>query len=98
MYLDTANSKIMTASGEVGTAGKPVRVFSVSALSGGTAGVSTLKNNGSGGTTWITMTCAAVSTSTQFDFGEKGIRFPNGCYWTKDANTTSVVVSYREEA
>ena len=98
MWLDTSNSRQLTASGEIATAGKPVRIFSINALSGATAGVSTVKIGGSGGTTWLTLTCPTVSTSNHFEFGEAGIRFPTGAYWTKDANTTSIVATYREEA
>jgi hypothetical protein len=89
-------SKQLTASGEVGTAGRPIRIFSVVALSGASAGSSTFKTGGSGGTTWLTLTCPTVSASNVWYF-EEGIRFPSGCYWTKDSNTTNVVVTYYEE-
>ena len=90
-------SKQLTGSAELASAGARVRLYSVVALSGGTAGVSTFKVGGSGGTTWLTLTCPVVSTSNTFDFGDNGILFDNGCYWTKDANTASVVVTYDVE-
>ena len=97
MAQGLGGTKQLTASGEVGATGKPVRVFLIVALSGGTAGVSTFKNNGSSGTTLFTATCATVSTDNIFNLGNRGMLFPLGCYWTKDANTTDVKVSYENE-
>lgn len=97
MSQQTGGTKQLTASGEVGTAGKPIRVYSFSVLSGGTAGTSTLKTNGSGGTTLFTYTCAVVSTDNIFNFGTKGMFFPLGCYWTKDTNSTDIKFNYEAE-
>lgn len=95
--LINSGTKQLTASGEVGAAGKPVRVFSFSVLSGGTAGTSTLKTGGASGTTLFTYTCSVVSTDNIFNLGTAGLLFPNGCYWTKDANSTDIKVNYTQE-
>lgn len=92
-----SGTKLLTASGEVASAGASVRVYSIVALSGGTAGSSTFKTGGSGGTTQFTATCSVVSTDNIFYFGTKGMLFVNGCYWTKDSNTTNVKVNYEVE-
>jgi hypothetical protein len=98
MAQGLGGTKRLTASGEVGSAaGKPVRIYSFSVLSGASAGVSTLKDGGASGTTLFTYTCAVVSTDNTFTFGEKGRFFPNGCYWTKDANSTDAKFDYEQE-
>lgn len=88
MPLINSGTKQLTASGEVGDAGKAIRIYSFSVLSGATAGTSTLKSGGASGTTLFTYTCPVVSTDNIFDFGPAGMLFPLGCYWTKDTNST----------
>lgn len=97
MALINSGTKQLTASGEVGAASKPLRVFSFSVLSGASAGTATLKTNGASGTTLFTYTCAVVSTDNIFDFGAAGMFFPQGCYWTKDSNSTDIKVNYTQE-
>lgn len=97
MAQGLGGTKQLTASGEVGTAGRPIRVYSITVLSGGSAGTSTLKNNGSSGTTYFTYLCSQVSADNLFTFGAKGMLFPNGCYWTKDGNSTDIKVNYEAE-
>lgn len=88
-------SALITASGAVGVAGKPKIIYAAHILStGGGAAVLTLKDNGTGGTIYITGTGTA-STGATFNFGE-GYFFPDDCYCTIGANTTSVLVSYDE--
>lgn len=97
--LQISGTRQLTASGEIGpNAGQPVRIYSIVSLSGATAGVCTVQDGGSGGTTFLTLTCGTVSTSNIFDFGTYGILFPNGAYWTKDGNTTNVTVNFSTEA
>jgi len=93
----TSGTKQLTGSGEIGHTGKPVRIYNITTLSGATAGVSTVKNGGSSGTTYLTLTCPVVSTSAIWDFGAEGILFPLGAYWTKDVNTATLTVTYRNE-
>lgn len=97
MAYQNGGTKQLTVSGEVGTAGKPIRVYSFSVLSGGTAGTSTLKTNGSSGTTLYTYLCGTVSVDNYFPLGTKGMLFPQGCYWTKDTNSTDIKVNYEVE-
>lgn len=97
MSLNRCATKVLTASGEISSASTNTRVYSITALSGGTAGSSTFKTGGSGGTTLLTLTCPVVSASNLFNFGANGLLFNGGCYWTKDANTTSITVTYETE-
>lgn len=96
MAWKVPGSTYLTASGAVGVAGKPKLVYGAHILSGGTAGVLVLKDNGSSGTIYIKLT-GTISTGAYFNFGE-GIFFPDDCYCTVDGNTTSVLVSYSEYA
>lgn len=99
MFGDTSavGTVYTTADVECSTAGKPFRVFHMSVLSGGTAAVVSLKNNGASGTVYATCKASVVSVSNEFDFGTNGILFPQGCYIDVDGNTTSVTLSGRKE-
>lgn len=93
----THGSAYLTGSGTVGRAGKPKMVYAAHIIStGGGAAVLTLKDNGTGGTIYITNT-GIVSTGSTVNFGE-GYFFPDDCFCTFGANTTSVLVSYEEYA
>lgn len=96
LIAESYGTKQLTASGEAGPVGKPFRVFSISVLSGGTAGSSTLKSGGTSGTTLFTYTCATVSVDNIFSFGASGLVFPNGCFWTKDTNSTDIKINGAE--
>lgn len=97
MALINSGTKQLTGSGEVGIAGRPIRVYSMSVLSGGSAGSSTLKTNGVSGTTLFTYTCPTVSVDNIYQFGTCGMLFPQGCYWTKDTNSTDAKFNYTQE-
>jgi hypothetical protein len=97
MPLNRAATKRLTASGEVSAAGVNTRVYSITFLSGATAGSSTFKTGGASGTTLLTYTCPVVSASSTIEFGPGGMLFIGGCYWTKDANTSEVTVTYETE-
>jgi len=96
MFFETAGTKILTADGEATAANIPTRVFSIHIISGGTAGVVSLKNNGASGTIYVTET-GSINTGKTIYFGTHGMLFPNGCYVDVDANTTSVLLSLRKE-
>lgn len=97
MFFEPTGTVYTTSDTEAVTAGKPVRVFHMSVLSGGTAAVVSLKNSGSSGTIYATCKCSVVSVSNEFDFGVHGILFPQGCYIDVDGNTTSVTLTCRKE-
>ena len=91
-----------TAAGQaVGILGKPVRVFIVHILSGGTAGIIKLYNGSTTSNTLVVQqTCTAVSTGNTFDYGEYGILFPLGCFYEEvsDANVVSTLITFEQEA
>ena len=82
----------LTTSGQLGTVGFPITVYALHVISSGaTAAVVTLKNGGSGGTTYIVETGTGSAGKT-FNYSE-GFYFPAGCYYTADGNQTSVTIS-----
>ena len=91
-----------TAAGQaVGTAGKPIRVYGVHIISGGTAGVIKLHNGiATTATTYIQETCTAVSTGNTIMYSDRGVLFPNGCFYEEvvDGNVTSTLISFEKEA
>jgi hypothetical protein len=71
----------------------PTRVFNLTVLSDGTAGVCTLKN---GTTVWVNPTFT-INKSVTIDFGEEGLLFPAGCSVDVDAHCIATLVTYRVE-
>lgn len=93
-----AGSKLFTADGVVGASGEPIRVYSIHIISGGTAGVVNLRDGTTvAGTIRVTETGVA-STGKTIEYGEWGILFENGCFYDEDANVTSALITYAQEA
>jgi hypothetical protein len=90
-----------TAGGQaVGISGKPTRVYHVSILSGAIAGQIKLYNGTStSGTVYVQQLCTVVNTSNEFDYGQEGFLFPNGCYYEEvvDANVKSTTIMFSQE-
>ena len=90
-----------TAAGQaIGPSGAKVRVFFAHMISGATAGIIKLYNGTStSGTIYIQETAPTVSTGNDFNYGEYGVLFPNGCFYEEvvDANVTSTLISYEVE-
>ncbi len=86
----------LTADGSVGTSGKPIRVFSIHLVSGGTAST-TVFNNGtaSGDTPYFQMDGTANLGLTAGFNG--GLRFPDGCFMNTDNNISYATIIYTEE-
>ena len=81
----------------IGVSGAPTRVFQLTVLSDGTAGVSLLKNGKtSGGTIYVNPTNVVNKTAT-VSFGEEGIVFPGGCFADVDAHCIATLITYRNE-
>lgn len=93
--IQNAGAQLVIADGAVQSAGLAVRVFGIHIISTGGGGAIVSLRNGStvGGTIWVTQT-GTVSTGATFNFGDKGILFPSGCFVDVDANTTSVLVAF----
>ena len=95
----THGSQIVPTSTSVaiGIAGQAKMVYSVTLISGATAGVLSLKNGStSGGTLYLSGT-GTINQGVTFNYSE-GFFFPGGCFAATDSNTTSILVSYEEFA
>ena len=80
----------------VGTSGKPTRVFSLSVTSGGSAGITLLRNGTSASGTALYHMDGTISKCVTQNF-EGGMLFPAGCFADVDANCASVTVCYASE-
>ena len=81
----------------IGTAGKPIRVFSVELISDGTASAVILYNGtaATAGNTYAQVNgTASKSAINNYLVGK---RFPNGCYLGTDAHTVFATVVFTEE-
>ena len=85
-----------TTDGVIGTSGKPIRVFWIHLISGGTASVLAVHNGTSASDTQILSLTGTISTGATFNFAG-GARFPAGCYVNVDTNISNVTFSYTEE-
>lgn len=86
----------LTVDGLVGTSGKPIRVFSIHLVSGGTASTTTFRNGtGTGDDAYFQLDGTASKGVTANFAG--GLRFPAGCYMDTDANISYAVITYTEE-
>lgn len=82
----------LTNSGQVGKAATPITVYAIHVISTSTAAVVVLKDGGTGGTAYIQET-GTTSKGQTFNYSE-GFYFPDGCFYTADANQVSVLISY----
>lgn len=81
----------------IGPSGKPIRVFAVNFLSGGTAGVFILRNGTSASDTVFVTENGVINSGKTVEYGQTGILFPAGCFLDIDANVTAGVVSFAKE-
>lgn len=96
MFGDTNHgSVILTADGAVGALGKPVRIFSATHLSDGTARDLVLRN-GAADTATVWVTAGGVISKTVTTNWEGGLLFPNGCFFDI-GSAVSCVFEYRNE-
>ena len=85
-----------TTDGVVGTSGKPIRVFDIILISGGTASQVIMRNGTTtGGTPYIQLD-GTISKMTTFS-SNNGILFKDGCFADVDANTAELIVSFWQE-
>ena len=97
MNMQIPGTEYFTADSVVGISGKPCRVFNMTFLSGGTAGVAVLRNGtSSSGTVFVQET--GVISSTETVNWDCGLLFPDGCFWDKGTNVTSAAITYQVEA
>ncbi len=97
-FFSNTGSVRLTGDGVIGVSGKPIRVFTAVSFSGaGGNGDLVLRNGTSDTATAYITESGASSHSKIFTFGEKGLLFPNGCFFDKDTHIDAVVVEFRIE-
>ena len=78
MGIGSSGVVVKTADGNLSTAGKPVRVFSLTVVSGSTAGANLYNGTAISGTPRVALVGVANASNT-VNF-EGGLLFPDGCY------------------
>lgn len=86
-----------TADAAVGPSGKPIRLFAVNMLSGGTAGQLVLRNGTADSDDIWVREVGTVNTGKTVSYGENGILFPAGCFYDDDSNFTWVTFQFAVE-
>ncbi len=76
--------------------GKPVRVFSVHAVSDGTATTVTLRNGTDATGTAYLQVDGVISKGATLDFSH-GILFPGGCFADVDSHTSALTIACCQE-
>lgn len=95
--MELHGSSLYTADAIVGgVAGKPVRIFSATWLSDGTARNLVLRNGSTASGTVYVQIAGAISLTVTQNF-EGGLLFPGGCFLDYTASTVGVVLEYRTE-
>lgn len=98
MIQNSGSQAIVSATdAAVGPSGKPIRVFSLNFLSGGTAGVLILRNGTSASDTVFVTENGVISSGKTVQYGQTGIFFPAGCFLDVDANVAGGVISFARE-
>ena len=102
MNLLPGTKRIVASEGDletIGTAGQPIRLFSVHLVSAATSSTLKLHNLASGATsatsTWVQVDGAATQGSTLNFAG--GIRFPLGMIASIDSSLSFATITYTEE-
>lgn len=96
MNLLPGSQRITTSDSAIGPAGKPIRLFCVSLISGATASVlSLLDGTSTGGSQQVSIT-GTISTGVVINFAG-GLRFPNGLFADVDTNIASATFVFDYE-
>lgn len=87
-------SQFFTESGVIGSGTRPVQIYSITLLSGGTASTCSIKDNGSSGNIYAQVD-GIVGKTTILNWAG-GLRLPTNGYFTADGNIASAVVTFSE--
>lgn len=96
-FMGASGAEQYTADHAVGPSGKPIRLFAVNMLSGGTAGELVLRNGTSASSDIWVREQGVASTGKTVVYGQEGILFPNGCFYDDDSNFTYVTFQISRE-
>jgi hypothetical protein len=91
-----SGSQRVTSDTVLGNSGNPVRVYSINWLSGAAAGTLVLRN-GATDTSTVYLQKVGTALDSQIIVFDEGLRFPAGCFYDHDANTTFAVIEFETE-
>lgn len=94
--IQNAGTQILSASGAIGVANKPCRIFAIHIVCG-TAAIAHVHSGGSSGTACIKETGTA-NTGKTITYGNQGMHFPVGAYCSFETNVSRVVVTYNQDS
>jgi len=92
--IQNAGTTRLTAAGVLGAAGRAVRIFSITVISDGTAGVTTVRDGSTAGGVAYDIIGGTISQGKTVIYGETGRLFPDGCYIDADAHSIGVIVDW----
>lgn len=96
--MGLAGNTIVTADTVIGVSGRPVRVFSATYLSSGTAAALVLRNGtGAGDDALVQTADGTINVSITLNFGESGLLFPAGCFVDFDSDMTRISIMAQAE-
>ncbi len=87
-----------TADSIIGTTSRPIRLWAVNMLSGGTAGQLVLRNGSTASDAIWVREVGVASTGKTVAYGQEGILFPLGMFYDDDSNFTGVTIQFSEES
>lgn len=96
MNLKPGSQAVNTTAILVGTSGKPMRVYTITMISDGTAGVLKLYEGTSTGGTLKLQLDGTINKQVSFD-SAMGIRFTSGCWMETDAHCVAGVITFSQE-
>ena len=96
MNLKPGTQAVNTTPALVGVSGAPTRVYTVTMISDGTAGVLKLYAGTGTGGTLIMQLDGTINKQVSFD-SAMGIRFTNGCWMESDAHCASGCITFSQE-
>ena len=86
-------TRLTTTDAIVGASGKPIRVYDVTMVSGGTASKVILRNGTTTGGTPQLQIDGVINQQVSWS-STNGLLFPDGCFADVDANTVALTVSW----
>lgn len=89
--IQNAGTTVLTASGQIGTASLPVRIFAIHVICG-TAANAFIKT-ASGGSV-ILKEIGTANTGKTVEYGQVGVLCSTGAYCSFETNVTSVTVTW----
>ena len=96
-FLGDPGTVRVTADGALISSGKPVRVYHIHEIYGGSSAGSVLRNGTSASDTIYVQLTSTDSTGVSTDFGPHGVLFPSGCFYDEGTSVTSATIVCRLE-